>query len=225
MLHSGAAELLDAGNVHHRFGHKAARFDELRQLGAVRAALGAMVVVAEGAEAVERGHDIPDEIAVAQAAALLAVDRQTEFLGGFLPKLEESVGARVARPGAALSEHLDLDLAGVAVHRTAHFALASQREQAGLCVRERLGREGAEFALRHGLMGDAVQDRATAYSADVDGEAARIVREGRDALHRLAELDDGIRAVRVLPARVRAAPADRHSPSASAFAGYDHVAQ
>src|ERR1035441_2268546 len=102
MLHSGAAELLDAGNVHHRFGHKAARFDELRQLGAVGAALGAMVVVAEGAAAVEGGGGIPDEIAVAQAAALLAVDRQTEFLGRLLPQLKEAVGAWVAWPGAAL---------------------------------------------------------------------------------------------------------------------------
>ena len=105
--------------------------------------------------------------------------------------------------GRHSAENLDLDLAGVAVRRTAHLAPAGQGEQAGFGVRERFGRERAEFALRHRLVRDAIQDRAAADRGDVDGEAARIVRERRDALHRPAKLNDGIGAVLVLPARVR----------------------
>lgn len=158
-----------------------------------------MVVVAPGAESVERRHGVPDEIAVAEAAALLAVDRQAEFVGGLFPELVEPVGARIAGPGTALGEHFDLHLAGVAIRGTAHVAPPCQGEQAGFGVREGFARESAKLAFHHRLMRDAIQDGAPANSSDIDREAARIVRERRDALHCLAELNDGIGAVFVLP--------------------------
>src|SRR5512144_2405662 len=100
-----------------------------------------MVVVAPRAETVERRHRIPDEIAIAQPTALFAIYRQAKLISGLLPELVESIRARVARPGAGLSENLDLDLAGVAVGGTAHVARAGKPEQAGFGVGERLGRE------------------------------------------------------------------------------------
>ena len=97
-----------------------------------------MVVVAPGAEAVERRHRIPDEVGVAQAAALLGVQRQAKFIGSLLPELEEAVGARVSGPGGGFGEDLDLDLAGIAIGWAVHLARPGQREQVCFGLREDL---------------------------------------------------------------------------------------
>src|SRR6266404_2087417 len=61
--------------VQQRLGNKRPHLHKLRQLGAVGAALGAVIVVAPGAKSVERRDGVPNQVAVAQAATLFATGR------------------------------------------------------------------------------------------------------------------------------------------------------
>src|SRR5436190_16148653 len=103
------------------------------------------------------------------------------------------------------------------VHRAAHFARTSERSQTSLPQFVCFLSERPKFSLRHRLMRHAIQHRPAGNSAHVERKVPRVIREGRDLLHRFPKLYDGIRPMTVLATGVCPASDDAHAPGRPPF--------
>src|SRR6266513_3839816 len=112
----------DRDRVQRGLGNERRHLHIFRLFGTVRAAFGAMIVVAPRTETIQCGHDIPKQISIAQTAAFFDVHRDAEFSPCLLPDRGESVGGGITRPGAAFAENFNFHITRVAVHRTSHLA-------------------------------------------------------------------------------------------------------
>src|ERR1051326_7850633 len=155
--------LEDRDRIQGGFGDKGADLDVLGQLRAVRAALGAMVVVTPGAESVHGRHGVPDQIAVTQTAALLDVDGHAQFPARLLPDRGETVRVRIPRPGTAFRQNLHLHAAGVAIRPAAHDTHSAQFQQRRFGPFINFRSESAKLAFGERFVRDAVQHGSAGY--------------------------------------------------------------
>ena len=81
-----------------------------------------MIVIAPWTKSIKGRHSIPDQVAIAQAAALFEASRETEAIAGFFPDSVKTVSSRIARPGSSFSQDFDFHLARVLVGGAAHIA-------------------------------------------------------------------------------------------------------
>src|SRR2546421_7577877 len=88
-----------------------------------------MIVVAPWSQPINRRHCVPDHIAIAQPAALLITNRNANVLTGLLPKLIQSIGGGIARPGPALRQNFCLDLTRITVGFAAHLPRSRQTQK------------------------------------------------------------------------------------------------
>ena len=70
-----------------------------------------MIVVTPRTKAVERRHIAPDQVAIAQPAAFLKIDRVAEVAPRFLEELVDPIRRGVARPWRTFRQDLDSRLA------------------------------------------------------------------------------------------------------------------
>src|SRR5687768_6471215 len=75
----------DGGNIQNCLRNERIYIDPLLLLAAIRALLRAMCLIAARTEPVDRRKKIPEDVAVAQPAALFAGEIQAECRGGFIP--------------------------------------------------------------------------------------------------------------------------------------------
>src|SRR5205814_1493574 len=113
---------------------------------------------------------------------------------------KKAVSFGVPWPGAVLGQNLDCYFARVTVHWAAHLARTSERCQTSLPLFVCFLSERPKFSLRHRLMGHAIQHCPAGNSAHVERKVPRVIREGRDLLHRFTKLHDRIRPMTVLAA-------------------------
>src|SRR5262245_22237271 len=104
-----------------------------------------MVVVAPGPEAVEGRDRVPDQLAIAQPAALLNVRRHPEPFPGLAPDGRQTIAGGIARPRTAFAEDFHLHVASVTIGNTPDLARTGKRQQRGLGLRVNLRRERAKL--------------------------------------------------------------------------------
>src|SRR5262249_33058821 len=153
----------------------------------------------------QSGHSIPDQIAIAQPAPFLKINRVAQLGTSVLPEFVDAIRFLIARPRFTLGQNLRLDHARVSIHEAAYFTRAIECEESRFGVLVNFRSKRAKFAFSDGFVRDTVEHGTAGDSADIESEVMLIIRQRGQLRNQLRELDDRVSPLGMFAARVGAA--------------------